>query len=578
MNWGQTLIPIVKMPPPRVIRVTRVDPSPRPSGEVKSRLRRVRGILDAKEEYPRRLASRWARPLFVLTFLAVAYCTLFPFNFKVPHGMTLSQAAAEWHWELYDPSDKEDWFENVILFLPFGFATACLSRSLGASRRWLSPIALGAAAIFSTSIEIFQLWLPTRDSSLADVLANTTGGFLGGASFAAWGTFILIRGGRSLEGLRRTLTLPVASALIALLCAVALIGPYHLRHRGRELASWDSKYVLVLGSEPNDISRSWRGTIYSLDLANGALNPADVERAYRGEPLSKLLPSGSIHYSYVPYGFGQYPERNNRGPALRWSGSKPDEGARTMFLSGDHFLVSTKPITQFNKSIAAGKTLTARAVLQTTHPYQNNQRIIAGILQNANLSNFTLMQDRADLLIHVRTLLSGNRPVWIVPDVFAQPGTHDVVITYEEPVLRVYVDAALRPNVVEAPADFYEVQRFTARFDRLPMKGPGLEIYRILYYFILFVPIGLLAGVIVTDPRTPLKIRAWIAVASLLAPLLLMQGMLCILDHRTPRADNFLLNLVLPLLAMTLMIWWLEPAQLDAGLRTAANVIRRRGR
>jgi hypothetical protein len=122
------------------------------------------------------------------------------------------------------------------------------------------------------------------------------------------------------------------------------------------------------------------------------------------------------------------------------------------------------------------------------------------------------------------------------------------------------------------------VARFTARFDRLPMKGFGLEIYRILYYFILFAPIGLLLGVIVTDPRTPSRFRKGIALAGLIGPLLIMQGTLLILDRRTLRADNILFNLLFPLLAMTLMIAWLDPGQLAGALRTTANVIRRRGR
>ena len=38
---------------------------------------------------PQRLAALWARPLILLSFLAIVFLTLFPFNFTVPHGMTL---------------------------------------------------------------------------------------------------------------------------------------------------------------------------------------------------------------------------------------------------------------------------------------------------------------------------------------------------------------------------------------------------------------------------------------------------------------------------------------------------------
>ncbi len=454
---------------------------------------------------------------------------------------------------------------------------ACLARSLGASNRWLTPISLCSAAIFSTSIEILQLWLPARDSALADILANTAGGFLGGALFAAWGTWLLVRSGRWLQALRRTLSLPVCVALMLMFMTAAIIEPYHLRHRGQQLSSWDSNYVLALGGEPQDSRNSWQGAIDSLDLANASLSPKAVAQAYQGKTVAQLLP-GALQYSYVPSGSFSYADRLGHGPPLQWSVSKSAQAARNVIGPGSHYFASSRPLTEFNQSVAAGQAFTARAVVQSGRIYQGPERIIASLCNDSRSTNFALMQDRADLMVHIRTILHDYRPVWVVPDVFARPGTHDILITYQEPLLRVYIDSAANVSAVDLPMDFGQVRRYLARFERLPMKGFGLEIYRIVCYCILFAPIGLMAGVVVADPRVSRKIRNRIALAGLLGPALIMQGMLLIADRRVPRADNILLNLIVPSLAMALIVGWLAPEQITLGFRTAANVFRRRGR
>src|SRR3989442_6439256 len=60
---------------------------------------------------------------------------------------------------------------NVILFVPFGAAL-----SVAGTR--LLRVCL-VAALFSGAIELTQLFVPGRDSSLSDVMSNTTGAAVG---------------------------------------------------------------------------------------------------------------------------------------------------------------------------------------------------------------------------------------------------------------------------------------------------------------------------------------------------------------------------------------------------------------
>lgn len=67
---------------------------------------------------------------------------------------------------------------NLVLFAPLG-ATLCL---LGLRRRR----AIVAGLCLSTSIEIVQLFIPGRTTSINDVLLNTLSTFLGFAVVAHW--------------------------------------------------------------------------------------------------------------------------------------------------------------------------------------------------------------------------------------------------------------------------------------------------------------------------------------------------------------------------------------------------------
>ena len=67
---------------------------------------------------------------------------------------------------------------NVLLFLPFGISLGLLGAS--------ALVSTGIGALASTGIEIAQLWIPGRMSSVHDVLSNTLGTLLGAVIVAGW--------------------------------------------------------------------------------------------------------------------------------------------------------------------------------------------------------------------------------------------------------------------------------------------------------------------------------------------------------------------------------------------------------
>ena len=72
---------------------------------------------------------------------------------------------------------------NVLLFVPYGFSL----RSLGASRAAILLTGFFTSAV----IELLQLWIPGRDTSLRDTLANTMGASLGAAVCSHWRLILL---------------------------------------------------------------------------------------------------------------------------------------------------------------------------------------------------------------------------------------------------------------------------------------------------------------------------------------------------------------------------------------------------
>jgi len=71
---------------------------------------------------------------------------------------------------------------NLLGFVPFGFMVCLRLLSMG----WFSPrgclfLAIAGGVAVSLAIELTQVWLPGRDSSLLDLMTNTMGSAIGGA-------------------------------------------------------------------------------------------------------------------------------------------------------------------------------------------------------------------------------------------------------------------------------------------------------------------------------------------------------------------------------------------------------------
>jgi VanZ family protein len=122
-------------------------------------------------------------PHFLATLygLAIVYASLQPFtNWMAPVPGTPYFLFAPWppRWVRYDV------VTNCAAYVPFGFFVALVPRRRSPPARL--AIAIGTAALVSLSMETLQMFVPTRDASVADLLSNTAGAALGGALAVAF--------------------------------------------------------------------------------------------------------------------------------------------------------------------------------------------------------------------------------------------------------------------------------------------------------------------------------------------------------------------------------------------------------
>lgn len=82
---------------------------------------------------------------------------------------------------------KADFLLNAVGFIPLGFIYFFRQFKTSRIPVWTSAavsVAMGVA--LSLAVELIQAWLPTRDSSMADLIANTAGALMGAAGGILW--------------------------------------------------------------------------------------------------------------------------------------------------------------------------------------------------------------------------------------------------------------------------------------------------------------------------------------------------------------------------------------------------------
>ena len=305
------------------------------------------------------------------------------------------------------------------------------------------------------------MWLPTRVSALGDILSNTLGGILGALLFLLCGTWLLDLANIFLLWLRKFLTPPMLGFLFLAFCLLTLKSPLHMRHLRQDLANWNWLYPLSLGNTPEG-SRPWHGTISRLEIAADAIAPSDIPQAFASPDLRDLL-GERVLASYRPAGLTDTPDLTHHSPSLRPVTTPPADAAGSPLLpSGQVWLSTVQPLAKVNAAIARSNRFSLPSSAPATASGKPSLPILT-LSPSTLANNFTLGQQGFDLVIRLRTPLTGDNgadPAWHIRDLFRSPVQRDLLIVYDDPALRVYIDSPANVQSVDVPVDFGGITRF----------------------------------------------------------------------------------------------------------------------
>lgn len=120
---------------------------------------------------------------------------------------------------------------------------------------------------------------------------------------------------------------------------------------------------------------------------------------------------------------------------------------------------------------------------------QSGPARIVTLSQNPSLRNFTIGQQNTDLVVRLRTPLTGKNGVYpeiVVADIFSSTKPRNLIITYSKSILRVYVDRIENPHVFA----YSPVSSLVSHL--FPIGAFGMKLCRILYYALVITPAGVL--------------------------------------------------------------------------------------
>jgi glycopeptide antibiotics resistance protein len=351
--------------------------------------------------------------LLLLWVLFISLATFSPFDFdtrSVAHSFSLFQDESH----LRDPIH---FALNLALFVPLGGLLHHQGRRI-AKAQSIGILTAVVCLLISLAIEYFQRYLPSRDSSVIDVIANTSGAMIGAFGDRTWAASFQTR----IDRIRTGTPPAMLSAALLVFTAATLLMSGALQARTR-LSNWSAEYPLLLGNERTG-DRPWRGRVFALTITDAATPLATVRQFSAGSTV--VLP-GSPIAAFDFSGNPPYEDKAGNVPAVMWAEASPA-------LPGRSWLQSERAAARFAQRLRAANRFTLRIRCATDDTNQDGPARIVSNSFSTLLRNFTLGQQGADLIFRLRTPLTGENGSFletIVPGVFANNHERDILVTYD---------------------------------------------------------------------------------------------------------------------------------------------------
>jgi glycopeptide antibiotics resistance protein len=503
--------------------------------------------------------NQWASVIAVVVSVSfILLVTLFPFNFTPTN---FSFQAINNH--LGAKSDLNDLIGNVLLFMPFGFSLVGWLLKSKIKILWAIILTILANTALSLTVEILQIFLPLRSPDYSDVITNSTGGLLGTIGYCFWNLAQfksqLSRLIKNIKPLLSRQKLAAALIIWVLFTGFVALG----LQRATYLSNWATDFPLVLGNEATG-DRPWQGTISQLAIAPRAINESEIAQVFANQGFSA---SESLIANYELVGKDNYQDRTNQLPDLIWQGTQPqNQITQGVSLSANHWLSTPTPATNLSEKLRQTSQFTISTIVATVNSGQLGPARIISLSNDPLHRNFTLGQHYSYLVFRLRTPITGENGMYLglsVRGIFKDTQPIHLIITYKHSFLRLYVNSPENLYILGlTPESTLFRYLFPFEGDSLDLNKLGLFITKLMYYWLFFVPLGILTALIITLFPTRLSLTILSFMGGIVVPALLLE--LLIRGESGLRLDNLSLSIAIATSAMLLMrnrlIVWLHSA------------------
>lgn len=417
-----------------------------------------------------------------LSVMTILYGTLLPMQFNFAENRVFD-------WKMSFAVQARDWVGNIFFFMPLGFSLMWAVAKLGRRSRIFLVLITLFGAVFSFTVEYLQLFLPTRGSSLRDIIANTLGTALGSALLIWRGDWILHQLSR-FRTFAYQLNPLVWGILLVCYLGIVISGAVYLRNQAK-LSGWRDDYFLLLGNEHTG-GRAWRGSVTEFHIWNRTLSPDEIADA-----LKRQTPrlDQSLIASYLLTKSLQ--DRSMNLPNLCWKG-EPDAAVKDGLKLGDrHWLESENGAAALAQKLKETNQFTISLDLTSGSLVQYGPARILSFSADPGYRNFMVGQAGPDLILRLRTPVTGENgrsPQLNAENVLVDSNPHQIVITYDGQVVRLYIDNLSRAYHYDLGPESLLFRRFAPMEEEhfLP-DANSLSLQRPACYLFLSFPLLILS-------------------------------------------------------------------------------------
>jgi VanZ family protein len=460
--------------------------------------------------------SQWANRILILSFIGIVYLTLFPFrlDFAAPQSRSTSPF-------FLGPSlkhgDPVDFFLNLLLFIPFGFGFSAELRKRGVSSGRVFALALAAGTVTSYCVEFLQFYIPTRSSAWDDVTPNTTGAVLGFLLFDRWGEMLLKP--LSAWGERLEAWLSLRRACIFLLAYLAFFFLVSIPlQRETRLSNWDTTVPMFVGSDGTP-RHAWKGQIAKLQVWNHAFSQDLARKITAGEAEPDTDTGLLASYDFT--GAPPYHDQEKSLPPLALISSSAPRESNVLDLNGSSWLSTKDHVTNLTVALMRTNQFAVRAVCTPANVADLEQHIVS-ISHVYGTPDLYLRREQADLVFWFRNPLSTYRSLlaWHVRGVFASGQTRDILVSYDGSNVSLYVDGKKETRVYSLGPGAALAHKF------MRVLAVDLNGYSVSYDVLVFLPAGLLLGMIARKDPSRKSMGRFLLLLGFLLPSLFYEFIL----------------------------------------------------